>query len=204
MEAPPRSPLFAALAPPALARAFRPVASAFRIRDERPKDVAAREALLDRGFGIGRFAKTCERLRENRRPAEDLSFVATVGATVVATLRFWQIEAGDRASLLLGPLSVDARHRSAGIGRAMVAHGLGRARAAGHASVLLVGDASYYARFGFARAPVEKLVLPGPVDRDRFLGLEFVPGALAGAQGRVVGAGFIVERRAGERLRRAA
>ena len=38
-------------------------------------------------------------------------------------------------------------------------------------AILLVGDAPYYARFGFTHAPVADLHLPGPVDRARFLGL---------------------------------
>ena len=115
--------------------------------------------------------------------------MATVDGDIVGTLRFWHVEAGDRPSLLLGPLAVGERHRSAGIGRAMIEHGLDRARQLGHRGVILVGDAPYYGRFGFSRAPVENLVLPGPVDLDRFLGLELVPGALAGARGRVVGTG---------------
>ena len=52
--------------------------------------------------------------------------------------------------------------------------------------------------------PVAKLVLPGPVDVARFLGLELKPGALAGVSGRVVGAGLLVERRGREALRLAA
>ena len=187
-----------------LSRILRPVGGAFRIRDERSRDLVAREALLDRSFGLERFAKTCERLREGRMPADELSFVAVVGATIVGTLRFWHVEAGDRASLLLGPLAVDRGHRTAGIGRAMIEHGLRRARRLGHTSVILVGDAPYYARFGFSRSPVEALTLPGPVDVDRFLGRELVAGALRGSRGRVVGAGFIVDGRGRADLRRAA
>lgn len=183
---------------------LRPVASAFQVRDERPRDAFAREVLLDRSFGLGRFAKTCERLREDRLPAEGLSFVAVSFSTIVGTLRFWHIEAGDRAALLLGPLAVDPAHRSAGLGSALIRHGLARARKLRHEAVLLVGDAPYYGRFGFTRAVAEPFGLPGPVDPDRFLGLELVPGALAGACGRVVGAGLIVGRRTGGGLRRAA
>lgn len=185
-------------------RLLRPVTGAFQIRDERARDCLAREALLDRAFGLERFAKTCERLRENRLAAEGLSFVATAGSTIVGTLRFWHVEAGDRPALLLGPLAVDRAHRSAGLGRALVEHGLARARRLGHESVILVGDAPYYARFGFTRPPVENLILPGPVDLDRFLGREFVAGALRGAKGRVVGAGLIVRGRARPDLRLAA
>ena len=187
-----------------LGRMLRPVAPSVRIRDERPRDEAAREALLDRSFGPGRFTKTCERLREGRLPADGLSFVALDGATVVGTLRFWHVECGRKAALMLGPLAVDPATRSAGIGRALIEHGLRRAAKHGHDSVILVGDAPYYGRFGFAHAPVAKLVLPGPVDVERFLGLELVAGALAGASGRVVGAGLLVERRRREPMRLAA
>ncbi len=110
-----------------LGRMLRPVAPSFRIRDERPRDEAAREALLDRSFGPGRFTKTCERLRENRLPADGLSFVALDGATVVGTLRFWHVECGRKIALMLGPLAVDPAYRSAGIGRALIEHGLQRA-----------------------------------------------------------------------------
>jgi len=46
------------------------------IRKELAKDIAAREALLDRAFGDARFHKAAERLREGRMPAHELSFVA--------------------------------------------------------------------------------------------------------------------------------
>ena len=56
----------------------------------------------------------------------------------------------------------------------------------GHKAVLLVGDAPYYARFGFEAALTTGLALPGPVDRARFLAFEIVdPGALDGAEGMV-------------------
>ena len=57
--------------------------------------------------------------------------------------------------------------------------------------MLLVGDAPYYARFGFSAAPTGALRLPGPVDRARFLGLELAPGALAGARGLVAATGAV-------------
>ena len=187
-----------------LVRLVRPAAQGFRIRDERPRDTLAREALLDASFGLARFAKTCERLREGRAAAEGLSFVAVDGTRIVATLRFWHVECGRAPALMLGPLAVADSHRAAGIGGALMRHGLARAADLGHGGVMLVGDAPYYARFGFAAAPVEKLTLPGPVDRERFLGLALRPGGFAGAEGRVVATGLTVERRAEDPLRRAA
>ena len=46
------------------------------IRNEIATDIAAREVLLDRGFGTERHRKTSERLREGRLPAEGLAFTA--------------------------------------------------------------------------------------------------------------------------------
>jgi predicted N-acetyltransferase YhbS len=184
---------------------LRLAAPAFRLRDERPRDVAARETLLDASFGPSRFAKTCERLREGRLPAEGLSLVAVDGEAVVGTLRFWHVDCGRSPALMLGPLAVAASHRSHGIGGTLILHGLRRAAELGHGGVVLVGDAPYYARFGFIHAPVQDLVLPGPVDRARFLGLELRPGGFRDARGRVVASGLIAgERRDGEPLRRAA
>jgi predicted N-acetyltransferase YhbS len=185
-------------------RILRPVSGSFRLRDERPGDEAARDTLLDASFGLSRFEKTCERLREGRIAADGLSFVATSAASMIGTLRFWHVEAGDRESLMLGPLAVSTDHRSAGVGRALMEHGLRRAKKLGHASVILVGDAPYYERFGFSRLHALGLTLPGPVDDNRFLGLELVPGALRGAKGRVVGTGLFVKRQDRQGLRPAA
>lgn len=57
--------------------------------------------------------------------------------------------------------------------------------------LLLVGDAPYYQRFGFSTLPVAGLSLPGPYERDRFLGLELISGALEGARGMVVATGRV-------------
>jgi predicted N-acetyltransferase YhbS len=159
------------------------------IRDEKLSDIAARERLLDAAFGPARFAKTCERLREGRAPAAGLALVAALGEELVGTIRFWHLQAGGRAALLLGPVAVDSRFRSLGIGRKLSAEGLFRAVQRGHQGVILVGDAAYYNPLGFERAPVLGLSMPGPVEAERFLGLELVPGALSGATGLVRGAG---------------
>ncbi|MGJ0508792.1 MAG: GNAT family N-acetyltransferase [Methylocystis sp.] len=159
---------------------------AFTIVDETPADVPAREALLDAAFGPARFLKTCERLREGRKPAPGLALVARdESGGLIATIRLWPILAGGRPALLLGPVAVAQEARSLGLGAELIRESLTRAQALGHRAALLVGDAPYYARFGFERRFAERLLLPGPVERARFLGLELVPGALGGAAGRV-------------------
>jgi predicted N-acetyltransferase YhbS len=154
------------------------------IRSEILTDVAAREALLDRAYGPARFEKPSQRLREGRAPA--LAFVALNKGEVVGTLQLWPVLAGaGRPALLLGPLVVHPGCRCRGIGAALMWRALRAAREAGHASVLLVGDASYYGRFGFTADKTGALVMPGAYEPARLLGLELTPGALDGAVGLI-------------------
>ena len=156
------------------------------IRTELPFDVDVRENLLDRVWGAARFQKTAERLREGREPSAGLSFVAERDGDIVGTVRLWDICAGPgRPALLLGPLAVDEMVRSCGIGGALMRRAMAAARRRKHGAVLLVGDAAYYRRFGFAAEKTGALWLPGPYDRDRLLGCPLRPGALDGARGLV-------------------
>lgn len=153
------------------------------IRTEHAADVPARERLLDTCFGASRFAKASERLREGRLPARGLAFAATRFGRLLGTVRLWDVQAGERPALLLGPLAVDPAIQGQGLGRVLMEAALGRAEALGHGAVLLVGDAPYYARFGFRQELTEGLAMPGPFERARFLGLELRSGALAHAAG---------------------
>ncbi len=156
------------------------------LREEKIADVAAREVLLDLAYGTCRFTKTSERLREGRRPADGLSLVATDRGRVVGTVRLWHVAAGPgRSALLLGPLAVHPDYRNRGIGTTLVRRAIARARLAGHRAILLVGDAPYYSRFGFAAAATGDLWMPGSFERNRLLALELKPKALAGARGMI-------------------
>ena len=152
-------------------------------------DVTARERLLDAAFGADRHEKTSERLRDGRLPAEGLAFTLKADGKLVGTIRLWNISAGGVPALLLGPLAIAKSHEGLGLGSKLMRYALAEATLRGHRAMLLVGDAPYYSRFGFDVALTESLVLPGPVDRARFLGLELVDGALTGANGLVVATG---------------
>lgn len=169
-------------------------AAPFAIRAERTSDVTAREALLDVCFGSGRFARTCQRLRDGRMPAEGLAFSAVRKGRVVGTVRLWHVSAGGRPALVLGPLAVDPGCRALGLGAALMNHALAAAKAAGHGAVILLGDAPYYARFGFTTDKTTELALPGPFERDRLLGLELREGALDGANGVIMPTGTAARR----------
>jgi predicted N-acetyltransferase YhbS len=173
---------------------LKPKAAPFAIRAERASDVAAREALLDASFGGNRHGRTCQRLRQGRAPAEGLAFTAVRQGRLVGTVRLWHVTAGGVPALVLGPLAVDSACRNLGIGAALMQHALAAAKARGHGAVILLGDAPYYARFGFSAQKTVELALPGPFERERLLGLELREGALDGAWGMVVPTGSTARR----------
>lgn len=170
--------------------------TAFRIDRENPGDVLARERLLDAAMGPDRRKKSSEAIRRNRVPAEGLALVARDEAGhVIGTVRLWNIQAGitpgGRAvpALLLGPLAVDAAHEGKGIGGALMRAAILEAKKLGHGAILLVGDAPYYERFGFSPEKTTTLMMPGPFERHRFLGVELKEGWLDGAAGIIVPTG---------------
>lgn len=167
-------------------------APAFGMVAEAAADVAAREALLDRAMGPKRRKKSSEKLRRGRRPSEGLAFVARdASGGVAGTVRLWDVRLGEggAAALLLGPLAVDPSLKNAGIGSALMRHAIAEAARLGHAAILLVGDAPYYARFGFSAEKTGSLAMPGPYERHRLLALELVEGALDGVHGTLKAAG---------------
>jgi predicted N-acetyltransferase YhbS len=164
-------------------------AAPFVIRSERASDVVAREALLDACFGDNRHTRTCQRLRDGRAPAEGLALSALAQGRLVGTLRLWHVSAGGVPALVLGPLAVDPSCRDLGVGATLMTEALAAAKARGHGAVVLLGDAPYYARFGFSGLKATELSLPGPFERDRLLGLELRDGALDGAWGMIAPAG---------------
>ncbi|MBP2306240.1 GNAT family N-acetyltransferase [Azospirillum melinis] len=158
---------------------------------EEPKHAAAIEALLDASFGPDRFNKTAYRLRDGVDSIPALNLVAIEHdehgrEVVVGTIRYWPILVGGATpSILLGPIAVAAHLQGSGLGSKMIRMSLNKAVALGHKSVILVGDAPYYERFGFSRALTLGMQMPGPVDMSRLLGLELVEGSLAGGAGMI-------------------
>ena len=87
--------------------------------------------------------------------------------------------------LLLGPLAVTPEFSGQGYGKALVEEALTSAQVQKIASVILVGDMSYYARFDFAPVRPGQITFPGPVNPARILGRALQPGALDKVQGTV-------------------
>lgn len=165
------------LAAPAVAAPAR-----FRLAFERREDAAAVDALIDRAFGPGRYAKTAERLREGARVRTDLSWCVWDGPHLLGAVRVWPLTVGAAQGVFLGPIAVEAHERRRGLGALLVERVCEAAADAGDAYVLLVGDAGFFEPLGFRPAPAG-VALPGPVDPARVFVREIVADAAASLRG---------------------
>lgn len=161
-----------------------------RISVESEADLFEVEQLFDLAFAPGRAALSSYRLRGEAPPIRALCFCARDDYDViVGAVRYWpirietppEIENGAAPALLLGPLAIHPTRQGEGVGAQLVLESLEAARGLGWRRVVLVGDAPYYARFGFRRAEIE---MPGPTNPDRILAKALVEGAMDGIRGR--------------------
>jgi len=160
-------------------------AAALPLVPEQLADRAVIDALIDKVFGPGRYAKTAERLREGNLPLLDLSFVCWRGAEPIGCVRQWPILIGGSPVVFLGPFAVEADQRKHGLGAALIKRACEAAAAAGHDAILLVGDQPYFGPLGFEVVPAGRIALPGPVDPRRLLWRALKPGGTDGLNGAV-------------------
>jgi len=154
------------------------------IAPERTDQARAVDALIERAFGPGRYAKVSERLREGNRQRRELSFTAVAAGEVVGAVRLWPVRVGATRGLFLGPIAVEDAWRKHGIGGDLIDRAIAAGSSAGEPFVLLVGDLPLFAPHGFEIAPRGGVILPGPVDARRVLWRALRPGGLDGVDGQ--------------------
>ncbi|MBU2581733.1 MAG: N-acetyltransferase [Alphaproteobacteria bacterium] len=156
------------------------------VRQTKAADLPAILQLHRRAFGPGRFALTAYRIREGTPPISQFCRVSERDGTLIAAVRMTEIEVGGTGgALLLGPLAVEPQYVNKGYGRQLIASSLAAAREKGLQLVILVGNSSYYGKFGFVPVPRDQIVFPGPVDPGRILAFELAPGAIARFHGPI-------------------
>lgn len=142
------------------------------------------EALFDLCFAPGREALSSYRLRDDIASVASLNQVARdPGGILAGAIRFWPVRVGSVAALLLGPVAVHPTRQGEGLAARLIRDALECAKSQGWARVMLVGDAPYYARFGFTR--LDDVVMPPPTNPDRVLGRALQPQAWQGVVGEV-------------------
>ena len=141
---------------------------AVELREETDADWWEVEALFDLCFAPGREALSSYRLREGVAPVAALCLVGREHGAVVCALRTWPVRVGGAPAALVGPVAVHPTRQGEGLGAALMADLAARAAAHGWTRLLLVGDAPYYGRFGYAR--LDGVDMPPPTNPDRVLG----------------------------------
>lgn len=152
---------------------------------ESPAHDAEIDAINEEAFGPGRFTRAAYRIREGGPHDRNLSFVAMRDGAVIASVRMTPIAAGGGHGQMLGPLAVRPAFKNLGIGRRLVAIALEEAAKAGVPAVILVGDEPYYGPLGFTRIPPGQVTMPRPVDFNRVLAHEIVPGGMHKLSGEI-------------------
>jgi predicted N-acetyltransferase YhbS len=156
----------------------------FTLKQETTDDWWEVEALYDTCFAPGRTILSSYRLRDGVAPVPSLCRVARDEQGMIGgAIRYWPVRVGGHQTLLLGPVAVHPTAQGEGLGAALIRDTVEQARMDGWLRVLLVGDAPYYARFGFEH--LEDVIMPPPTNPDRVLGLELQPGAWEGITGEV-------------------
>jgi len=145
--------------------------------------VSAVRAVHAASFPSDAEARLVDQLRDAGRLL--VSLVAEVDGAVVGHVAFSPVTAATGvAGAGLAPVAVAAAHRRRGIAAELVRAGLRACRAAGFGWVVVLGEPTYYSRFGFRPAPEYGLSDEyggGPA----FQVAELVPGSLP------VGAGLV-------------
>lgn len=125
-----------------------------KIRDEKKQDVKAIYELTKAAFAPidmsdGSEPDIIDRLRKDGDLT--VSLVALKGNEIVGHIAFSPVTISDQRGYWfgLGPISVQPSQQRAGIGRQLIESGLERIRSLGADGCVLLGDPSYYGRFGF-------------------------------------------------------
>ncbi len=156
----------------------------YHLAQEQADDWWEVEALFDLSFAPGRGALSSYRLREDVAQVSELCLVARDGQGILAgAIRYWPVSIGGTSALLLGPVAVHPTRQGEGLAALLIRQSLELASDRGWDRVMLVGDAPYYGRFGFAR--LDGVQMPPPTNPERVLGLELTPGAWRGVRGEV-------------------
>lgn len=134
------------------------------IRDERPSDIVAIEAVTIAAFKQAVHSEHTEQfiVRELRNAAAmTISLVAEDNDAVIGHVAISPVSlsGGETSWYRLGPVSVAPERQNNGIGSQLVRTALVRLQGLGAAGCVVLGDPGYYSRFGFK--PSAQMQLPG-------------------------------------------
>jgi predicted N-acetyltransferase YhbS len=165
-----------------------------KIRQEAAGDFPKVFALIEAAFKEEEYSDhqeqfLVERLRNSDAFVPELSLVAEHEGEIVGHILLTKIAIlnGDHfwPSLALAPVSVLPSFQRRGIGRMLILEAHKIAAQLGFESVVLLGHADYYPRFGYRPTQDFGIQLPFEAPAENCMILELQPNALAGVKGMV-------------------
>jgi len=127
------------------------------VRPETPGDVAAIRAVEEQTFGRSAEAQLVDDLRDAGDSV--FSLVAVEGETVIGHAMFSRLQAPFPA-LALGPVAVLPGRQRMGVGSRLIREGIVGCEAAGWVGIFVLGDPTFYRRFGFDAGKASAFVSP--------------------------------------------
>ncbi len=165
------------------------------VRQERADDFSEIRELVRRAFETAPHAEGDEQdFVERQRSAEsyipELALVMERDERLIAHIMLTRIfvstPSGPRPILLLACVAVAAEERGRGIGTALIDTAFRRARALGHAAIILVGDPEFYSRFGFQSSIQFGITNENGFEQEHVQVCELSAGALRNVSGAIL------------------
>lgn len=164
------------------------------IRQEEVKDHSTVFQIIETAFKTMIYSShteqfIVEKLRQSDAFIPELSLVAELDGRLVGHIILSKIQIKNNAtsfpSLALGPVSVLPDFQRQGFGAKLIKAAHAIARKLGHTSVILVGHADYYPRFGYRKTSEFGIQLPFESPEENCMALELVENGLKNVNGMV-------------------
>lgn len=145
-----------------------------QIRQERQEDYQQIRELVSEVFALAEHSdgdeyNLIERLRLSPEHIPELSLVAVSGDIVLGHIMFSKISIDQSEAIALAPLAVRLDRQISGIGELLVTTGHELARKMGYSCSVVLGDPSYYSKFGYEKASAYGVIAPFDVPDEYYM-----------------------------------
>lgn len=160
-----------------------------KVRPEARSESEIITQINDMAFGREDEGNMVNALKKRLEYIPEFSFIALFGDQPVGHLLLFPVTIkGEKSSfrtLSLAPMSVMPEFQGLGIGSELIKTGLAKAKEMGYNSVVVLGHASYYPKFGFLPASKWNITCPFEAPDENFMAVELTEGTLTGKSGIV-------------------